>query len=208
MYDHLIVNSIKKDNASRLPSVIIVGHSMGGCVAIEISRRGKLPNVRAFVTIDCFADLESQHYYLTNSTDASENRLYESVDHAVDEYRKSFNTVDHNMARISIESRLNQTIHGFKFNLSYLDTSKYWHDWFHDLTQKFLSQSCYKIAIISGSRDDNLSRLDKEMTIAHMSGKYQLNPLPGACHNVQEDQPMEVLDIINTFVRRVLPIWK
>lgn len=48
-------------------------------------------------------------------------------------------------------------------------SKQYWVDWFKDLTKKFLGLRVPKQLILAGN-----DRMDKELTIAHMQGRFKL----------------------------------
>lgn len=54
--------------------------------------------------------------------------------------------------------------------------------WFEDLSKMFLSSKAVKMLILAGT-----DRLDKELTIAQMQGKFQLTMFPSVGHTIQED---------------------
>jgi protein phosphatase methylesterase 1 len=87
-------------------------------------------------------------------------------------------------ARVSIPAQLKEVEHkgskkfAWKVNLS--ETEKYWHDWFKDLSSIFLSVKIPKILVTAEKE-----RLDKELTIAQMQGKFKLMILHGVGHSVQ-----------------------
>lgn len=62
------------------------------------------------------------------------------------------------------------------------ETEKFWHDWFKGLSHIFLSLKIPKILVTAEKE-----RMDKELTIAQMQGKFKLTILHGVGHSVQED---------------------
>jgi protein phosphatase methylesterase 1 len=54
--------------------------------------------------------------------------------------------------------------------------------WFTGLSKAFLSAKAAKLLILAGT-----DRLDKELTIAQMQGKFQLALLPACGHAIHED---------------------
>lgn len=63
-------------------------------------------------------------------------------------------------------------------------TQPFWEGWFVGLSRKFLSASGGKLLILAGT-----DRLDKELMIGQMQGKYQLIVMPEVGHFVHEDAP-------------------
>ncbi|KAI1300542.1 carboxyl methyl esterase activity protein, partial [Mortierella claussenii] len=72
----------------------------------------------------------------------------------------------------------------------------YWREWVTGLTQKFLSARAGKLLVLAGT-----DRLDKDMTIAQMQGKFQLLVFTNSGHNVQEDEPERM-------ARELVAFWK
>jgi protein phosphatase methylesterase 1 len=63
----------------------------------------------------------------------------------------------------------------------------YWTEWFTGLTQTFLNVAMKKQLILAGSE-----RMDKELTIAQMQGKFSMRVIHDCGHVIQEDQPVQV----------------
>lgn len=76
-------------------------------------------------------------------------------------------------------------------------TEGHWRGWFKDMTEMFLSVSEAKLLLLAG-----VDRLDKNMTIAHMQGKFQMHVLQRAGHAVHEDVPEQVADCLCTYLTR------
>ena len=58
-----------------------------------------------------------------------------------------------------------------------LATKAYWAEWFQGLTQKFLGLSTKKMLFLAGAE-----RMDTELTVAHMQGKYEMNVIADCGH--------------------------
>jgi protein phosphatase methylesterase 1 len=76
-------------------------------------------------------------------------------------------------------------------------TQSFWPTWFQNLSTKFLSSRGAKLLLLAGT-----DRLDKELMIGQMQGKYQLQVFPDAGHFVHEDQPAKVAGVVADFWRR------
>lgn len=76
-------------------------------------------------------------------------------------------------------------------------TEQYWSNWFNGLSSKFLSAKGGKLLILAGT-----DRLDKELMIGQMQGKYQLQVFPEAGHFVQEDCAEKTATAVADFVKR------
>jgi len=76
-------------------------------------------------------------------------------------------------------------------------TEKYWTGWFQDLSNKFLNCSPAKMLLLAG-----IDRLDKDLTIGQMQGKFQCVVLPQCGHAVHEDVPEKVAEVLASFMVR------
>ena len=83
-----------------------------------------------------------------------------------------------------------------------MDSEKYWVEWFTGLTKSFLSCKIPKTLMLAG-----IERMDKELTIAQMQGKYKLSILRDVGHIIHEDEPEKVMKIIDDFIKtfRITP---
>lgn len=76
-------------------------------------------------------------------------------------------------------------------------TEPYWKGWFTGLSKQFLSAPTARLLIVADT-----DRLDTELQIAQMQGKFQWKVLGGgAGHCVQEDKPGETAAILAEFAR-------
>ncbi|KAK6322255.1 hypothetical protein J4Q44_G00070470 [Coregonus suidteri] len=88
-----------------------------------------------------------------------------------------------------------ETIYTWQIDLS--KTEKYWEGWFSGLSALFLSCPVPKLLLLAG-----VDRLDKDLTIGQMQGKFQMQVLPQCGHAVHEDAPEKVADALASFMVR------
>lgn len=77
-------------------------------------------------------------------------------------------------------------------------TDRFWEGWFKDMSNLFLSCPVPKLLILAG-----VDRLDKDLTIGQMQGKFQMQVLPRCGHCVHEDAPDKVAEVLVTFLMRL-----
>ncbi|KAF4184924.1 hypothetical protein CNMCM7927_007436 [Aspergillus lentulus] len=178
-----------------LPDLVLVGHSLGGAVITDVAKKGELGNkLLAYAVLDVVEGsamdaLQSMEKYL--STRPSR---FPSLTSGI-EWQTS--------ARVSVPSLLYQEESPsdpskpwvWRTNLS--ATKPFWEDWFIGLSRKFLEGRGGKLLLLAGT-----DRLDKELMIGQMQGKYQLQVLPEAGHFVQEDMPAKTAQILVDFYKR------
>ncbi|KAK0734159.1 Alpha/Beta hydrolase protein [Lasiosphaeria miniovina] len=76
-------------------------------------------------------------------------------------------------------------------------TQPFWEDWFFGLSKKFLEGRGGKLLLLAGT-----DRLDTELTIGQMQGKYALQVFPEAGHFIHEDLPEKTAMALVDFYRR------
>ncbi|KAJ2900384.1 Protein phosphatase methylesterase 1 [Coemansia aciculifera] len=182
--------------------MVLVGHSMGGAVVAHAAASKRLGNVAGLVLIDI---VEGSAMDSLSSIPAFINarpKSFASVESAIKWYVESGAIQSTESARLSVPSLIVPTIddnNGQKWTwrTNLLPTEQYWHGWYSGLSKTFVSAPTAKLLILAGT-----DRLDKELLIAQMQGKFQLELLPAAGHTIQEDLPDRVGDAIVSFWRR------
>lgn len=86
---------------------------------------------------------------------------------------------------------------GYTWRIDLGATEKYWPGWFKGLSNKFLCAPPGKMLILAG-----IDRLDTDLTVGQMQGKFQMQVLPQCGHAVQEDTPDRVAEVIAGFLTR------
>ena len=104
-------------------------------------------------------------------------------------------------ARISVPSLLRKepsnTNQIWTWRTDLAATQPYWEGWFAGLSRKFLDAKGGKLLLLAGT-----DRLDKELMIGQMQGKYQLQVFPEAGHFIHEDQAEKTAMVVADFYRR------
>merc|ERR1719427_179189 len=69
-------------------------------------------------------------------------------------------------------------------------TEPHWEGWFKGLSNRFLGVPAAKMLLLAG-----VDRLDRELTVGQMQGKFQMQVLPQVGHTVHEDSPDRVAGV-------------
>lgn len=75
-------------------------------------------------------------------------------------------------------------------------TKPYWTQWFSGLSKAFLESTTKKLLFLAGSE-----RMDKELSIAQMQGKFALTVVGDCGHVIQEDQPQKVVEGVQSWMQ-------
>jgi len=89
------------------------------------------------------------------------------------------------------------TVDVYEWRVDLSKTEPHWEGWFKNMSSLFLSCPVPKLLILAG-----VDRLDKELTIGQMQGKFQMQILANCGHMVHEDVPDKVANLVTTFLLR------
>lgn len=201
--------------------LVLVGHSMGGAAVTRAAAMvGECPaayardiDLRGVVLVDVSENGgASDALRATETFLAKRPKGFATKTDAVAWFVRSGMTTNLASARVSAPSQIRRATgteenQGGRANESrdsrfvwILDaraTAPHWRGWFEGLSRTFLSAKCAKLLVLAG-----VDRLDDELTIAQMQGKFQTVLVPGAGHAVHEDEPRATADAIAGFVKR------
>ncbi|KAL9014922.1 MAG: hypothetical protein Q9173_000427 [Seirophora scorigena] len=191
----------------QLPNIVLVGHSLGGPIVTDVARKGTLgTSVLGYAVLDvvegsAMEALQKMKLYL-----ATRPKTFQSVTAGIEWHTRSRTLRNSTSARISVPSLLCQkptsgtNLSGqgpWMWRTDLSATEHYWENWFTGLSKKFLEAKGGKLLILAGT-----DRLDKELMIGQMQGKYQLQVFPDAGHFIHEDQPARTAMVVADFYRR------
>ncbi|KAM3142559.1 hypothetical protein pb186bvf_005461 [Paramecium bursaria] len=185
---------------------IIVGHSMGGAIAAKVTNQ-LLQNpafadrvqgisqyqliIKGLVVIDVVEGTAMEALPFMDMIIKNRPKQFKSYEQAIQWSINSSTLKTLASARISIPAQL-QEVKDEAGNLQYLGwrvdllkTEPYWKGWFEGLTQCFLDIRIPKILMLAEKE-----RLDKDLTVAQMQGKFRLVVLVNTGHSIQEDDPI------------------
>lgn len=182
-----------------LPNLVLLGHSLGGAVVTRVAREGKLGNkLLGYGVIDvvegsAMEALNSMQTYL-----GSRPSTFPSIEAAIDWHVRSRTIRNPSSVRVSTPPLLMEIRPGlWTWRTDLASTQPFWQDWFKGLSASFLSGKAAKLLLLAGT-----DRLDKELMIGQMQGKFQLQVFPEAGHFVQEDLPGRTAEVVAEFYKR------
>jgi protein phosphatase methylesterase 1 len=169
-----------EDTASDLPSMLLVGHSLGAAVVTHAassavfghgaeSGQFSKKSLIGFCAIDAVEGYAVEALKHMRAYLAAKPTSFDSVDEAVEWHVKSRTIRNIDSARLSVPSLLVLDPSGsgqwlWRTDLSV--TEDFWTNWFTGMSKKFLSGAGAKLLILAGT-----DRLDKELMIGQMQGK-------------------------------------
>ncbi|TVY59381.1 Protein phosphatase methylesterase 1 [Lachnellula cervina] len=186
-----------------LPSLVLVGHSLGGAVVTDVAKGGKLGNaVLGYAVLDVVEGsaidaLQSMQTYLSTRPSG-----FPSLESGIEWHIRSRTIRNSVSARTSVPALLTydenaKSSRPWVWRTDLGSTQPFWEGWFIGLSKKFLEARGGKLLLLAGT-----DRLDKELTIGQMQGKYALQVFPEAGHFIHEDLPEKTAMVIVDFYKR------
>ncbi|XP_038152831.1 protein phosphatase methylesterase 1 [Cyprinodon tularosa] len=223
------------------PPIMMIGHSMGGAIAVHTASANRVPSLLGLCVIDVVEGTAMDALNSMQNFLRSRPKTFKSLENAIEWSVKSGQIRNVESARVSMggqvkkseESACDPSVSNsigegimeeeeeeegaeesnkkrmkeddqevkkesfYTWRVELSKTEKYWDGWFRGLSALFLSCSVPKLLLLAG-----VDRLDKDLTIGQMQGKFQMQVLPQCGHAVHEDAPEKVADALAAFMVR------
>ncbi|MBN3322912.1 PPME1 methylesterase, partial [Atractosteus spatula] len=230
------------------PPLILVGHNMGGAIAIHTATSNLIPSVVGLVVIDVVEGSAMDVLHSMQNFLRGRPKTFKSIDHAIEWSIKSGQIRNLESAKVSMVGQVRrcenvdmvpseqpnpvndvvaegheefydlnyvtdkaenarsecilirsqpqrQSVYSWRIDLS--KAEKYWDGWFRGISNLFLSCNVPKLLLLAG-----IDRLDRDLTIGQMQGKFMMQVLPPCGHAVHEDTPDKVAEALASFMIR------
>ncbi|WWC91573.1 uncharacterized protein L201_006519 [Kwoniella dendrophila CBS 6074] len=187
------------------PSLLLLGHSMGAAPILSASPilQKKGYTIPGVVVLDVVEGTAIEALPLMKTILAQRPSNFRSVIDAIHWHLTSNTLRDTEAARASVPSFLIPAVDdagpGGKqvWRTDLLATEPYWEEWYKGLSQRFLEAKCARLLVLAGQE-----RLDKELMVGQMQGKFQLEVMPDTGHYLHEDNPSSLASTLVQFWRR------
>ncbi|XP_037069724.1 protein phosphatase methylesterase 1-like [Pollicipes pollicipes] len=203
------------------PPAVLVGHSLGGALAVHAAHAWCCGPLVGLVVIDVVEGtavdaLGAMHTFLRGRPER-----FASVQHGIEWCVKSGAVRNAESARVSVPGQLKNVktdapatrdletpaapqpsppptaAQSYTWRIDLASTEPHWQGWFRGLSGLFLSAPPPKVLLLAG-----IDRLDRELSVGQMQGKFQIQVVPRSGHAVHEDVPDRVAGIVATFLVR------
>ena len=190
-------------------NLILIGHSMGGsiatktcCAIVKDKEKYKelYKKMQGLIVIDVVEGAAMDSLPFMENIVNNRPERFNSIQKGIEYMYKSGTIQNIESARISVPPLLKEDINNkgtktyiFKTNL--MESKPFWNEWFIGLTKAFLSCTIPKTLMLAG-----IERMDKDLTITQMQGKYKLSIVRGVGHFMHEDKPEDVMKEIKDFI--------
>ncbi|CAO1632892.1 unnamed protein product [Parajaminaea phylloscopi] len=227
-------------DASRMPSLLLAGHSMGGSVVVSLSRALQSlhptpARVAGVVVMDVVEGTATEALGGMKRIVENLPKGFSSISEAIRWHVESGQIHNVESARRSVPSLLvpNESCPAGEvasaqadedaieelaetgrqdeptepdttskqwplvWRHDLLSTAPYWPLWFKGLSSAFLAVKAARLLILAGT-----DRLDRDLMVGQMQGKYQLHVLQDVGHCLHEDAPERTANLLVDFWRR------
>lgn len=187
----------------KLPPLLLIGHSLGGAIVTNLATlHGPLlaPTLIGYAVLDVVEGSALEALAHMKSYLAQRPSLFDSPAAAIDWHIRTRTLRNAASARVSVPSLLlpapaPSSRYTWRTNLG--ATAPWWESWFSGMSARFLGGRGAKLLVLAGA-----DRLDRELMIGQMQGKFQLEVIPEAGHFLQEDVPEKLAGIAVEFFKR------
>uniref|UniRef100_A0A6I8MZH0 Protein phosphatase methylesterase 1 n=1 Tax=Ornithorhynchus anatinus TaxID=9258 RepID=A0A6I8MZH0_ORNAN len=206
------------------PPIMLIGHSMGGAIAVHTAASNLVPSLLGLCMIDVVEGTAMDALNSMQNFLRGRPKTFKSLENAIEWSVKSGQIRNLESARVSMVGQVKhhgiflptgllsdsapvsifpsqplqtKKDHPYTWRIELAKTEKYWDGWFRGLSNLFLSCPSPKLLLLAG-----VDRLDKDLTIGQMQGKFQMQVLPQCGHAVHEDAPDKVAEAVATFLIR------
>ncbi|CAG5878613.1 unnamed protein product [Menidia menidia] len=203
------------------PPIMIIGHSMGGAIAVHTANANHVPSLLGLCVIDVVEGTAMDALNSMQNFLRSRPKTFKSLENAIEWSMKSGQIRNLESARVSMGGQVkkcDQTTSSPSVSISVgegIIEEEEEEEAEEQSNKKRMKEDDQEVPFsdsphlslcllpsICRNLKKRVDRLDKDLTIGQMQGKFQMQVLPQCGHAVHEDAPEKVADALATFMVR------
>ncbi|BEJ16525.1 hypothetical protein CspHIS471_0511300 [Cutaneotrichosporon sp. HIS471] len=187
------------DDAKTAPALILLGHSMGAAPIVNaapvLQELGY--TIAGVGVLDVVEGTAVESLHLMKAILSKRPTEFNSVPEAIGWHVTSGTIRNETSARVSVPSIIVPDGNKVVWRTDLMATEPYWEQWYAGLSQKFLAVKCARFLCLAGQ-----DRLDRDLMVGQMQGKFQQEVMQDVGHYLHEDDPDTLATTLVTFWRR------
>ncbi|KAL6525304.1 hypothetical protein OROMI_030897 [Orobanche minor] len=153
-----VVAVVKTMYGDSPPAIVIIGHSMGGSVAVHVAAKKVLPSLAGLVVVDVVEGTAMSSLIHMQKILSNRVQHFSTIEKAIEWSVKGGFLRNIESARVSIPSTLiyDDSRKCYTHRARLEETEQYWRGWYEGLSDKYLSCPVPKLLLLAGA--DRLDR--------------------------------------------------
>uniref|UniRef100_A0A667ZM52 Protein phosphatase methylesterase 1 n=1 Tax=Myripristis murdjan TaxID=586833 RepID=A0A667ZM52_9TELE len=182
-----VANVVRACYGETPPPIVLIGHGVGGAIAVHTASNTLLPSTVGLVAIDVVEGSAIDVLHSMQNFLKGRPKSFKSMDHAIEWSVKSGQIRNLESARVSVVGQIKRyagsdcnnkkqkknknfiSVYSWRIDLS--KSEKYWDGWFRGTSNLFLGCNLPKLLLLAG-----VDRLDRDLTIGQMQGEDAFVP--------------------------------
>ncbi|WOO76535.1 Protein phosphatase methylesterase 1 [Vanrija pseudolonga] len=187
------------------PSFLLLGHSMGAAPILSaaplLQKLGY--TVCGVAVLDVVEGTAIEALPLMKGIISKRPSSFTSVSNAIAWHLNSGSIRNATSARVSVPSYVVSEAPGAGvdskqvWRTDLLSTEPFWEGWYTGLSERFVTARCARLLVLAGQE-----RLDRDLMVGQMQGKFQLEVMQDVGHYLHEDDPDTLATTLVAFWRR------
>lgn len=178
---------------------ILCGHSMGGAIAVHVANDAEIRDrCSGLIVIEAVEGLAMQQALSSPEAIPKRPERFRTIQDALTWSCSPQGPLPHASfsAEVSIPDQLVASNEGYTWRTDVPATFPYWREWFSGLSTLFLTCPIRCKALVVS----NVDKLDAELTVGQMQGKFQLLLLQDNGHFLHEIAPGQTATVVCKFI--------
>lgn len=140
------------------PAIVLVGHSMGGSIAVHVAARRSLSTLAGLIVVDVVEGTAMASLMHMQKILSSRMQHFSSIEKAIEWSVRGGTLRNIDSARVSVPATIkyDDSKKCYVYQTELEKTEQYWKGWYEGLSEKFLSSPVPKLLLLAGT--DRLDR--------------------------------------------------